>query len=339
MSVSNEQNQDLWKAEAVAFYALQSIKGVGFQTLYKVASMEIWFRELLKTRDQNHFQKMLRIKLDDNITKDIESWEAYQHELWTNGLDIARNLASQNIKVIFFRQDIYPKQLCGITEPPMWLFVQGALQNLNTPSVAIVGSRKSSEEGMWLTKYIIAALVGTSLVTVSGLADGIDQKAHIESMAFGIPTVAILGTGIDSNYPKGSEKIRNEILAKGGTVVSEYLLGQSYSAENFIRRNRIQAGLSNAVIPVEWKIKSGTAHTVGFAKKYQRHLLMPYLANAISIEKEKESISSYSKGMTFLVPNDSSQLIELMGSFTLNDIYVTNSANCEAREQLPFDLI
>lgn len=338
MSESKEYNQDYWKAETVAFYALQSVKGVGFRTLYKVSSMDIGFRELLKTQDPNHFQKMLKIKLDDRITSNIESWEEYQQELWSNGLNIARNLSSQNICVVFYRQNIYPRQLHGMTEPPMWLFIQGILQNLNKPSVAIVGSRKASEDGIWLTKYIVASLVGTPLVTVSGLAEGIDQKAHVESMNFGIPTVAVLGTGIDSNYPKGSEKMRNEILAKGGTIVSEYLLGQSYSAENFIRRNRIQAGLSNAVIPVEWRIKSGTAHTVGFAKEYNRHLLMPYLANATSIDEELRLVSSYSKGITFLVPNDSSQLLAQMSSFTLDGICIKSAPNNKTKEQLPFNL-
>jgi predicted Rossmann fold nucleotide-binding protein DprA/Smf involved in DNA uptake len=75
------------------------------------------------------------------------------------------------------------------------------------------------------------------------------------------------------NYPAGSEELRNKIYKKGGAIVSEYLPHQSYSAENFVRRNRIQAGLSRVVIPIEWKPKGGTAHTVRFAKEANKKII------------------------------------------------------------------
>ncbi|GIU51538.1 hypothetical protein TUM4438_41510 [Shewanella sairae] len=324
-----------WKLEAVAFYALQTIKGVGFHTLNKLAKGGVRFHDLLFSTDVEYFQKTLGIVYADEDIKEPQDWVIIQNAYWAIGMEIASSIGKQGIGVIFNEQDAFPPQLRAIQNPPMWLFVQGNLNNLYKPSVAIVGSRKTSEDGLWLTKYIVSALADTDVVTVSGLAEGIDQKAHIESMRFDVPTVAILGTGIDSNYPKGSDKVRAEILQKGGTIVSEYLLKQSYSAENFVRRNRIQAGLANAVIPVEWKIKSGTAHTVKFTKDFGRHLLMPYLPKSINNKDELLSVQSFEKGKTFMIPQEGSALMDIIRNFKSDEFHLVDPKSVQ---QLPFDL-
>lgn len=308
------EQQEYWKAETVAFYALQSLHGVGFKTLYKIAAQKVSFRELIRTDDVRYFEKMLRLKLDENISKSEENWILFKLDLWSKGLELARYWAKENVYLIFHDHESYPAQLKNITEPPMWLFVQGNISNLYSPSVAIIGSRKSSEDGLWLTKYIVATIANLGLVSVSGLAEGIDQKAHIESIRFGVPTIAVLGTGIDSNYPRGSESIRRDILANSGTIVSEYLLGESYSAYNFVRRNRIQAGLAETVVPVEWKIKSGTAHTVDFAKKFHRFIIMPYLQTSSCESEEIKSINEYPQGATFKIPDYSTELTSFIGN-------------------------
>lgn len=307
-----ENEQDYWKAETVAFLALQSIHNVGFKTLYKVAAQRISFRELIKTDDVDFFEKMLRQKLDDSIKKSDESWMQFKLELWNKGLELARYYIKKNIRIFFYDQDTFPQQLKSIPEPPMWLFVEGDYQTLHQPSIAIVGSRKSTEDGLWLTKYIISAMANKGLASVSGLADGIDQKAHIESIRFGVPTIAVLGTGIDSNYPRGSESLRAEIVTNGGAIVTEYLIGQSSSANNFVRRNRIQASLAQVTVPVEWKIKSGTAHTVNFTKDYGRFLAMPYLYQSDLENAEIKAITEYKRGQVFSVPEQSSDLIKFL---------------------------
>lgn len=307
-----EKEQDYWKAETVAFLALQSIRGVGFKTLYKIAAQKISYRELLKTDDIEHFEKMLRQKLDDSIKESAESWMLFKLDLWNKGLELAREYTKKNIRIFFYDQDLFPQQLKSIPEPPMWLFVEGNYKVLHQPSVAIVGSRKATEDGLWLTKYIIAAMANQGLVSVSGLAEGIDQKAHIESIRFNVPTIAVLGTGIDSNYPRGSEHLRAEIVANGGAIVTEYLIHQSYSAQNFVRRNRIQASLAQITAPVEWKIKSGTAHTVNFTKDYGRFLMMPYLYQSDLENAEIKAVSAYKRGQVYIVPDQSSDLIKYL---------------------------
>ncbi|MCR9984751.1 DNA-protecting protein DprA [Vibrio alginolyticus] len=303
------EEQEYWRAETVAFYALQSLHGVGFRTLYKIAVQGIKFRELIKTEDPKHFGKILRVKLPKPIFDSQEQWENFKKELWAKGTSIARTYAQKQVRVVFRDHEAFPNSLRNIEEPPMWLFVQGNLNNLHTKSVAIIGSRKSSEDGHWLTRLIVAGMANKNLVSVSGLADGIDQRAHIESIRFGVPTVAVLGTGIDSNYPKGSETVREQIINAGGTIVTEYLIGQSYSGHNFVQRNRIQAGLATCVIPVEWKIKSGTAHTVNFAKDFNRFLVMPYLPDSNPESNELQAITSYRKGVVFKVPEKTTELL------------------------------
>ena len=307
-----EKEQDYWKAETVAFLALQSIRGVGFKTLYKIASQKISFRELIKADDIEHFEKMLRQKLDNSIKRSDESWMQFKLELWNKGLELARDYTKKNIRIFFYDQDIFPPQLKNIPDPPMWLFVEGNYRTLYQPSVAIVGSRKATEDGLWLTKYIVAAMANQGLVSVSGLADGIDQKTHVESIRFNVPTIAVLGTGIDSNYPRGSEHLRAEIVANGGAIVTEYLINESYSAYNFIQRNRIQASLAQITVPVEWRIKSGTAHTVNFTKDYGRFLVMPYLYRSDLENSEIKAVSAYRRGKVFSVPDQSSDLIEFL---------------------------
>lgn len=307
-----EKEQEYWKAETVAFLALQSMHGVGFKTLYKIAAQKISFRELIKTDNVEHFEKMLRQKLDNSVKESYESWMQFKLELWDKGLELAREYIKKNIRIFFYDQDLFPQQLKSIPEPPLWLFVEGNYLILHQPSVAIVGSRNATEDGLWLTKYIISAMANQGLVSVSGLADGIDQKAHIESIKFNIPTIGVLGTGIECNYPRGSEHLRAQIVANGGAIVTEYLIDQSYSAYNFVRRNRIQASLAQITVPVEWKIKSGTAHTVNFTKDYSRFLVMPYLYKSDLENAEIKAVSAYKRGRIFSVPDQSSELITFL---------------------------
>jgi len=307
-----EKEQDYWKAETVAFLALQSLHGIGFKTLYKLAAQKISFRELIKTDDIEHFEKMLRLKLDVSIKKSYSSWMQFKLELWEKGLDLAREYIKKNIIILFYEQEAFPPQLKNIPEPPLWLFVEGNYRLLKQRSVAIVGSRRATEDGLWLTKYIVAAIASLRLASVSGLADGIDQKAHIESIKYNIPTIAVLGTGINSNYPHGSEHLRAQIVANGGAVITEYLINQSYSANNFIRRNRIQASLAQIIVPVEWRVKSGTAHTVNFSKEYCRFLVMPYLYESDLVNEEIKAVIGYEHGKAFCIPNQSSDLIAFL---------------------------
>jgi DNA processing protein len=265
-----------WRNEAIAFLALASIKGVGYWTMRSIHEQRAGFYELIKEGSRQDFERLTSVKFP---FADDDGWEQYKADLWAAGVEAWRTLGSEGIGLIFHAQPEFPANLAEIPDPPYWLFVQGELFNLFLKSVAIVGTRKPTADGMFLSKLVVAALANKGWPTVSGLALGIDQIVHEESLRFGIPTIAVLGTGINQHYPRGSALIRAEIVRQGGTIITEYLPDQTYSGENFVRRNRLQAALCNTLVPVEWQIKSGTAHTVEFAFKYGKKIANVFLPN------------------------------------------------------------
>lgn len=297
-----------WRHERIAFLALCSLKGIGFRTLYKIAQSEISFNVALRFPEKVGLDKVFR-------DAGINSLEEKQ-ELWSIGLIEARTLANINVTLLFKNEKNFPQKLANIADSPEWLFVQGNIENLYSPAMSIVGTRKPSADGIFLTKFLVAALTNQNCVTVSGLALGIDQTAHLESIRYGIPTIAVLGTGILENYPRGSEALRSEILNTGGTVISEYLPNQSYSAENFIRRNRLQAALGDILFPTEWEIKSGTAHTVKFASKYGKKIINLHLPNTSSKKPELDYAETAYGSLTLEIPKDTELLIGLVSYFT-----------------------
>jgi DNA processing protein len=127
------------------------------------------------------------------------------------------------------------------------------------PCVTAVGTREPSEDGIWLCRFVGLCFESWRAPTVSGLAAGVDQVVHEMSPRARVPTIAVLGTGIFSEYPKGSASLRERILDCGGAVITEYL------PKNFVRRNRLQAALGRILIPIEWASKGGTARTVRYA--------------------------------------------------------------------------
>lgn len=307
------EDKEYWRNETVGFLALSTVKGVGYWTLYRLFNSVTSFKDLLKNSSRSELEELFHVSLDGAN----EDWGEFQRSLWERGLELARELSSIGVRLIFDSHSAFPENLRNIPEPPRWIFVQGEIDNLHCSSVAVVGTRKPSSDGLFLARYILALLSRSGRPIVSGLAMGIDQVAHEESIRYSLPTVAVLGTGILKNYPRGSEVLRQEILKCGGTIVTEYLPTQSYSGENFVRRNRIQAALSDYVVPVEWKIKSGTAHTVDFAYRYRKKIINIYLPNTYSMRPELEFSDRERLAQSFEVPFDIARLseyLELVGA-------------------------
>ena len=270
---NSNDDKDFWLNETVSLLALSLMNGIGYWTLWNLALAGIGFKQVLEADSSSEFVDYLKQAGCKNAQQLAETWKSSLTELLEKANQLYLELKSQGIEVIHSGQEKFPQSLREISEPPKWLFVQGDISILHEPLIAIVGTRTPSGDGKFLAHYVGKCLPYLKAITVSGLALGIDQIIHQESIRFNIQTIAIIGTGILLNYPAGSEKLRNKIYKKGGAIVSEYLPYQSYSAENFVRRNRIQAGLSRVVIPVEWKPKGGTAHTVRFAKEANKKII------------------------------------------------------------------
>src|SRR3546814_884191 len=171
---------------------------------------------------------------------------------WSSDVCSSDLLETLGIGLLFRGSPGFPSALLDLERPPHWLFVQGSVERLAEPSIAIVGTRKPSGDGFFLSRYVGACLGEWGAPTVSGLAAGIDQLAHENSLRAGVPTIAVLGTGMLEDYPKGSGRLRDHILGTGGTIVSEYLPMASYSAENYVKRNRLQVAIGRLLLHAQW---------------------------------------------------------------------------------------
>lgn len=141
----------------------------------------------------------------------------------------------------------------------------GNIEILNDVSIAIVGCREATEYGKKATTYFAYNLAKQGVNIVSGLAKGIDSYSHIGSLQAKGKTIAVIGSGLDIIYPKENEKLAQEILKNGGAIITEYSLGTKPEKEHFPARNRIISGLSDGVLVVEAKEKSGSLITADFA--------------------------------------------------------------------------
>ncbi len=185
---------------------------------------------------------------------------------------LLRQFAKQRISVMFDSDADYPVRLRNANRP-RWLFVQGQRALLNRQSsVAIVGTRLPTEEGLQTARRATEILTNLGFVIVSGLADGIDTEVHRVVVESGAETIAVLGNGLNVEFPAGSAGLRRKIVRSGGAIITEYLWNERYSKSTFVERNRIQAGISGAVLPIQCKVKSGTAHTIRFATELRRLL-------------------------------------------------------------------
>jgi DNA processing protein len=158
----------------------------------------------------------------------------------------------------------YPAALRQIHGAPLLLYIKGRRALLAQASLAIVGSRNASAQGVANAEHFAVALSRAGLAIVSGLALGIDAAAHRGGLAGGGGTIAVIGTGIDRIYPARNGDLARRIAAEG-CIVSEYALGTPPLPDNFPRRNRIISGLARGVLVVEAAAQSGSLITARYA--------------------------------------------------------------------------
>ena len=174
-----------------------------------------------------------------------------------------------NIRFVAVCEPAYPEALRNIDTPPPLLAVAGKAEVLARPIVSIVGSRNASVSGLVFTERLAQGLASAGYVVASGLARGIDVKAHMASLQTG--TVAVLAGGHDHIYPSEHEGLARRIC-EAGALISEMPLGWEPRARDFPRRNRIVAGLSLGVVVVEASRRSGSLITARFANEQGREV-------------------------------------------------------------------
>jgi DNA processing protein len=175
----------------------------------------------------------------------------------------------EDTRLIFFIDRNYPSRLRQINDAPTLLYTKGNIDFENPKMVGIVGTRKATEYGRRCVDELISGLVSHRACIVSGLAYGIDIHAHKQSLRHGLPTIGVMGSGIDVIYPASHKETVRKMYDSGG-IVTEHPFGTNPDAHNFPARNRIVAGLCDAIVIVEAAAKGGALITAEIANSYNK---------------------------------------------------------------------
>lgn len=206
---------------------------------------------------------------------------------------------SNGIRVLLYGQGDYPARLSYCTDAPALLFAKGNLPLDAKRWLAIVGTRKATAYGKEWCKKLVSELAELRPVIVSGLALGIDICAHRAALDNDLPTIGVLGHGLDTMYPGSHLQTSHRMLAKGG-LLSEYPRGTKADASNFPERNRIIAGITDGVIVVEGAESGGAMITADIAFSYSREVMaLPGRAD-----------DTWSKGCNALIKYNKASLVE-----------------------------
>ena len=237
-------------------YWLSNIPGVGCKTIHRLlgqagSAEEIYFlkKEQLEKLAGLSDRQVLAIT-ERKMDWDLE--EKYA-KLGENGTTF-----------LSYEMDSYPEQLRNIVDAPYSLYVKGKLPDFSKKRVAIVGARMCSDYGKTMAERIAEKLACCGAEVISGMARGIDAYGHIGALKAGGDTFAVLGCGVNVCYPRTNQKLYESILAKGG-IISEYPPDTEPIAQLFPARNRIISALSDVVVVVEAKERSGSLITADFA--------------------------------------------------------------------------
>lgn len=175
---------------------------------------------------------------------------------------ICKYLETKNIYTTTIISADYPERLKHIPNPPIVLYYKGDLSIANKQnSIGIVGTRKPSRYGRWVAEEFVSTLSQNGLITISGLAYGIDSEVARNTLEMGGKTIAVLGGGIEKVYPSSNSALADNIIKNGGLVISEYFPTFSPTKYTFPERNRIISGLSRGVLVIEAGIGSGSLIT------------------------------------------------------------------------------
>ena len=175
------------------------------------------------------------------------------------------NLVKNKIQIVTIFDKDYPIKLKEIYDPPVVLYIKGNKEILNSYCIAMVGCRMCSNYGKQQAEKFSFMLAKNNVTVVSGLARGIDRYSHLGTLAANGKTIAVLGNGLHMIYPMENLELARKIISTGGVIVTEYPFETNPEKENFPKRNRIISGISDSVIVVEAKRRSGSIITAELA--------------------------------------------------------------------------
>ena len=232
------------------------------------------------------------------------------------------------VDIIFYTDSRYPKRLKNCIDAPVLLYSKGNADFNKQRVVSIVGTRNATEYGKDLCRQLIEELKQYDVLVLSGLALGIDVAAHKECLKNNVPTVGVVGHGLDRLYPAANRTTADKMLNNGG-LLSEYPSGTIPDRENFPQRNRIVAGMADATVVIEAGIKGGALITAEIANSYNR--------DVFAFPGRVDDV--YSEGCNFLIRNNKAALLTCAADLAYSMGW-ERSEESKPIEQfmLPFDL-
>jgi DNA processing protein len=247
--------------ERLAFLALHSTPGIGSQSLKQLISYCGSAEEVLKKPRG----KLLKIPgIGTHVVKAISSGVPFKQaeaEL--------KKAEKEDATLLFFTDKQYPARLKAIDDAPAVLYYKGNCNLNHAKTVGIVGTRQATSYGKSMVEMLVEQLVPHQAMIISGLAYGIDIHAHKLALKYQLPTIGVLGSGIDVIYPQGHRDTAIKMMNRGG-LITENPFGTQPDAHNFPSRNRIIAGLCDALIVVEAAEKGGALITADLANGYNK---------------------------------------------------------------------
>lgn len=207
------------------------------------------------------------------ICKNISlgKWEKIQKNFSNIDLEF-KEMESFGIKILSIEDEVYPKNLKNIFDPPYVIYYMGDINLINKFCISIVGSRKPTPYGLFAARKFAKELAQMEVVIVSGLALGIDTQAHKSALESNGKTIGVLGTSFDNIYPRSNQTFLGEMISSGNLVISEYPLNKRTLPYHFVQRNRLISGIGQGLVVVEAGEKSGTLTTVDFALEQGRNV-------------------------------------------------------------------
>jgi DNA processing protein len=255
--------------------ALSMLKGIGPATLRKMAgvvNIETASPDSLATQ----FPSNARVLLDN--------------QAWIRALEDAEKQVEEaerhSARIISPLDADYPQLLAGTKDDPFLLYIRGNLAAESAKTVAVIGTREPTAHGKVIAQRITQYFVEQGWSIVSGLALGCDTIAHRTALDSDGHTVAVMAHGLHTVAPKTNKRLAEDILDKGGALVSEYKFGVDPRPEFFVKRDRIQAGLAQGVVMIQSDRKGGSLHASRAALGYDRWLAVPYPTKQDRLNRE-----------------------------------------------------
>ena len=208
----------------------------------------------IKELDKNFIEEILKV----DYRKNLDFYEKY--------------IQNNNIKIITIFDEAYPEKLKNIYDKPIVLYAKGNIELLKHDGISIIGCRNCTSYGKETAQKLSYDIAKQNICIISGLAKGIDTYSHIGALEAKGNTIAVIGNGLDNVYPYENKKLCERILENNGLIITEYIIGTKPDKLNFPQRNRIISALSDGIVVIEAREKSGTLITVDFGLEHGKEI-------------------------------------------------------------------